>query len=178
MSFSKNKGNFTVEFAIVAIFFALLIAFSGDVIVKLSIKGKLDRMAYSSASIIKERKQLFGDEFSAVEQEGIDAYTIVNASLGRTISNFDTEKFGFSLDMYELISGTVSKTTIYNSNSSGVGIACTVPTPKQALFITTTYGRSLTLYQATLCYQTNNWFGSLVGETYDRVQSYAAVMGR
>lgn len=176
MSFKHNKGNFTVELAIIGVFFSLLIAFSGDVIIKLSIKGKLDRMAYSAASIVKERKQLFDDEYQVENTERDYAYNIVSRSLQRTISDFSTDKFGFSLDVYTLDAdtGNVERSTEYPLG----GISCTVSQPNQNLFISTTYGRSLTLYQATLCYKTDNWFGSLIGETYDRVQSYAVLMGR
>ncbi len=175
---NKQHGNFTVEFAIVAVFFSLLIAFSGDLIIKLSIKGKLDRMSYSASSIIKERTQLFNSIYDideSITKEGLNTYNIVKASLSRTMKSFDENKFGYSLDIYKLDKLNVIREKVYKYPN---GIECSVSTPDKDLFITTTWGRTLILYQVTLCYQTNNWFGILLGKTFNRVQSYSIVMGR
>ena len=51
---SKQRGVFSIEFAIVGVVFSLLLAFSGDVIMKISIKGKLDRLSYSLVNVLKE----------------------------------------------------------------------------------------------------------------------------
>ncbi|MHA2937455.1 tight adherence pilus pseudopilin TadF [Vibrio sp. RC27] len=180
MNLSSTKqrcsGNFTVEFAIVGIAFSLLLVFSADIIIKLAIKGKLDRMSYSAASIIKERTQLFDEEYNIDEgatAQGQDTYNYVSASLARTMNNFDQTNFGYVLDVFTFDGSTVSKTPAYKT-----GITCTDVEPASGLFITTSWGNTVTLYQVTLCYQTDNWFGALVGKTFNRVQSYSAVMGR
>jgi tight adherence protein F len=165
-------GNFTVEFAIVGVFFSMLIAFSGDIIVKLAIKGKLDRMSYSAASIAKERTQLFSESYTISKSEADNLYTIVENSLKRTMGNYDSTKFGMALNVY-------TYTTKINTTSYSKGdITCTIPSPSESLFITTSWGRRVTLYQVTLCYETDNWFGSIIDKTYNRVQSHSIIMGR
>jgi tight adherence protein F len=172
----NQKGNFTVEFAIVGVFFSLLIVFSGDLVIKLAMKGKLDRMSYSAASILKERKQLFSNDFSVKNKEANAIYSVVEKSLIRTVSNFDVKKFSFDISTYELDgSNTVSESFSYTSNHK---LKCTKVTPDKNLFLTTSWGNNMKFYQTTLCYETSNWFGSLIGETFNRVQSYSIVMGR
>jgi tight adherence protein F len=174
--FKKQGGNFTVEFAMVGVFFSLLLAFSGDIIIKLSIKGKLDRMAYSAATIIAERTQLFDDTYiidEASTGEGSKSYQIVLGSLTRTISSFDEDKFGYELDQITYDTSGTTQSPIFKK-----GIACDLSNPSSDMLITTSWGRSLTLYQVTLCYTTDNWFGGLLGKNYSRVQSYAIAIGR
>ncbi|MGX9418278.1 tight adherence pilus pseudopilin TadF [Vibrio sp. WJH972] len=180
LKFTKRQhqtGNFSVEFAIVGVFFSLLLVFSADVIIKLSIKGKLDRMAYSAASVIKERTELFAGILDVDEsntQQGERTYDYVQASLGRTIGNFDPNAFGFSLDVYTFDGSNVTSTNAYTASA----LTCTVNQPSDDLFITTGWGTTLTLYQVTLCYETDNWFGDLIDVEFNRVNTYAAVMGR
>jgi tight adherence protein F len=180
ISFDRHvtqRGNFTVEFALVSVFFALLLAFSGDIIMKLAIKGKLDRMAFSAASIIKERKQLFDDSYDLTTDEGNKAFQIVENSLKRTMGSFDENKFGFVLTAYSYSTGAiVAKTSIVRPE--GGSVLCSIKEPTTDMFVTTSWGRTLTLYQVTLCYQTGNWYGHLIGKTFNRVQSYSVVMGR
>jgi tight adherence protein F len=179
-SFDKHatqKGNFTVEFALVGVFFALLLAFSGDIIMKLAIKGKLDRMTFSATSVIKERKQLFDDSYDLTTDDGDKAFQIVENSLKRTMGSFDEDKFGFVATSYSYSTGSVVETTSIVRPQGGT-ILCTVKPPTSDMFVTTSWGRTLTLYQVTLCYETGNWYGNLIGETFNRVQSYSVVMGR
>lgn len=173
MHFKRYSGNFTVEFAIVGVVFSLLIVFSGDLIIKLAIKGKLDRMAYSAASIIKERTELFDEDPTTTTAEAQDTYNYVSASLARTLNNFDANQFGYSLDVFTNDGTTTTQSTPYTT-----GISCTISSPPSDLFVTTSWGNIVTLYQVTLCYETDNWFGDLIGTTFNRVASYSIVMGR
>nr|WP_275946185.1 tight adherence pilus pseudopilin TadF [Vibrio metschnikovii] len=182
-SLVKQHGNFMVEFAIVGVFFALLLIFSADLVVRLAYQGKLDRISYSAANIIKERTQLAdADQFDllpdtvSIDDEDMPKeffllYEIVLASLKRTTTNFDESKFGFHLHIVN-----------NNNNISGPyyrgGIVCKPSMPPADLTFTTTFGRPATLYQVTLCYDTPNWYGNLIGEDFKRVSSRAVVMGR
>ncbi len=171
----KQGGNFTIELAIIGIFFSLLIAFSGDVIIKLSIKGKLDRMAFSAASIMKERTQLFSGGTQPSNSDSSKVVTVVSNSLNRTISDFDSSKFGMRIEVFGVDN---SGDVVTNYTYEKVGKSCSTVKPDESLFVTTAWGNSITLYQTTVCYETNNWYGSLVNKTFNYVQSYAAVMGR
>ncbi|WP_077773210.1 tight adherence pilus pseudopilin TadF [Salinivibrio sharmensis] len=178
---SHQQGNFTVEFAIVGVFFALLLVFSADIIIKLSVKGKLERMTVSAANIIKERTELFGeDDFEVGSAQAEEAYTIVKNSLTRTMSNFDSTKFGFALHVRQGVGETDEddQTKIISQWSAPSGTLCQAAPPSKDLSFTTTFGRPATLYQVTLCYDTENWYGNLIGEDFSRVSSRAVVMGR
>jgi len=133
-------------------------------------------MSYSAASIIKERTELFSEEYEIDEgdsQQGENTYNYVVASLSRTLNNFEQENFGYALDIFTYDGTSISKSSAYET-----GIGCTDVTPSSDLFVTTSWGNVVTLYQVTLCYETDNWFGDLIGKTFNRVQSYSAVMGR
>jgi hypothetical protein len=178
---SYQQGNFTVEFAIVGVFFALLLVFSADIIIKLSVKGKLERMAFSAANIIKERTELFKEgTFTVSDEQADQAYKIVKNSLTRTMSNFDSTKFGFALHVRQGIGETDEddQTKIISQWSAPSGTLCQAKPPSKDLSFTTTFGRPATLYQVTLCYDTENWYGNLIGEDFSRVSTRAVVMGR
>ncbi|MCG3722547.1 tight adherence pilus pseudopilin TadF [Vibrio cincinnatiensis] len=167
----NQQGNFTVEFAIVGVFFALLLVFSADIVVKLAYKGKLDRMSYSAVSIIKERTELAGaDNFSVEDAEVNIIYDIVRRSLKRTSGSFDDQKFGFQL---HVVRNGVNIILPYRR-----GIDCESRGPDKELDFITTFGRHATLYQVTLCYDTPLWFGQLIGQDFSRVSSRSVTMGR
>lgn len=174
---SKQRGNFSVEFAIVGVFFALLLVFSADVIVKLSVKGKLDRMAYSAVSVIKERTQLFdesslgGISDSEIDSEAVNMYNIVVASLQRTMNNFDSNRFGFVVHVRQ-------GSDVHRAQPGASEVTCSASAPSSDLSFTTTFGRAATLYQVTLCYDTENWFGNLIGKDFSMVSTNAVTMGR
>lgn len=171
-----QQGNFTVEFAIVGVFFALLLVFSADVVVKLAYKGKLERLSYSAASIMKERTEIYGaDHFpfepgKPIGAEATQLYDIVLASLKRTSGNFDAEKFGFQVRMVRENKNVRAPFT--------QGINCNNNQSLQPLDFVTTFGRHATLYEVTLCYETPSWYGHLIGEEFSRVSSRSISMGR
>ena len=85
----NQKGNFTVEFALVAIGFIWLLAMTSGIVANQSTKGRLDRLSYSIASVIKERTQLY-DEKDVIDPLQIDQmYSLVEQSLTRTMGNYN-----------------------------------------------------------------------------------------
>lgn len=178
---TKNQqGNFTIEFAIVGVFFALLLVFSADLVIKLSIKGKLERLSYSIVNIIKERTQLFGeDDYSVSSTEAQEDYTIVINSLKRTMGSFDESKFGFDLEVYQRSNyGTGDELKSAGSWQSSNGIQCESSKPDVEMVFQTSWGRSATFYQVTLCYDSPNWYGSLTGKDFSRITIRSASIGR
>lgn len=180
----KQRGNFTVEFSIVGVFLSLLIVFTGDLIMKLSMKGKLERLSYSIASVIKERTQLFEEEEYAVDDDQAkEAYQIVVNSLNRSMGHFDQDDFGFDLKVrqrsYYGLGNQLIEVSNWNSATTlGIGLACPGVTPGVDLLFQTSWGRSATLYQVTLCYRSTNWFGSLFGKDYSLVAANAFTLAR
>lgn len=177
-----------VEFAIIGVFFALLLVFSADLVVRLAYQGKLDRMSYSAANIIKERTELANaDQVANADQADLfvlrpDAgdvlgefsllYETVLSSLKRTSASFDENKFGFHLHV-------VNYDNERNIDShDNRGIDCQPSKPRKELDFITTFGRHATLYQVTLCYDTPSWYGQIIGQDFSRVSSRSIVMGR
>lgn len=183
-SFLKAKqqtGTFVVEFAAMAIALGMVLAFCGDTIVRISTKGKLDRMAYSAVSIIKERTNLFdGNDFQTTDQQQFDDLSnIVKGSLSRTLFSFDPNMFGMALEVQKFDEEQNPLTLITQRNAEDEGIACT-PSPvlDDTLSVTTSQGGKASIYRVTLCYQTINWFGAVTGREYGLVSSNAVAIGR
>ncbi|RBW66593.1 ATP-binding protein [Vibrionales bacterium C3R12] len=175
---SKQKGNFSVEFAIVGLFFSLLIVFSGDVIIKLSIKGKLDRLSYSLVNVLKERTQLYSEDYQITPNEARGMMTIGGNSLSRTLSTYDPTKFGALVE--ELTFRGISAPNPQKEYRFG-GITCNVSKPLselQHLSVITSWERQASLYRVTFCYETDNWIGDLLGTEFTRVSSSSVMIGR
>ncbi|MEL0636576.1 tight adherence pilus pseudopilin TadF [Marinomonas sp. TI.3.20] len=155
---NKEQGNFTVEFAIIAVFFSIILVFCANTVNQLAIRGKLDRMSYSAVSIIKERTQLFtADSFSVPKAEFDKMNLIVENSLARTMSHFDINDFGSVLEVQTFDSSL--KANILDIHK--IGIACNIGSALNPdLSVVTSWGRKATLYRVTLCYKTTNLFGT------------------
>ncbi|SJL82798.1 tight adherence pilus pseudopilin TadF [Vibrio palustris] len=186
---TNQSGNFTIEFAIVGIFFGLLLVFSADLIIKINMKGTLERLSYSMASVVKERTQLFNTNskndsanYKLTSDQAIDAYSITVNSLKRTLGSFNENKFGFDIQVFQRSDyglGNIIPLDHWNSfDEKKIGIACNGGEPKKDLIFQTSWGRSATLYQVTLCYDTMNWFGGLVGKDFSRVSVRSISVGR
>lgn len=175
---SRIEGTFTVELGVMALAFSLIFAFCGDVVVRLSTKGKLDRMAYSAVTIIKERTALFDtNDFSNNDDAQFNSLvTIVSNSLKRTLGSFDETEFGMTLEVALSDGKTViSKTT----KKTDEDITCEpAEALTSAIAVTKSDKTKTTLYRVTLCYQTENWFGALVDKDYGLVSTNAVSIGR
>ncbi|MCO4784962.1 tight adherence pilus pseudopilin TadF [Marinomonas atlantica] len=183
-SFIKRKkqiGTFVVEFAVMATALAMVLAFCGDTVIRLSTKGKLDRLAYSAVTIIKERGALFeGVDFQTTNTAQFESLTdIVQNSLDRTLGSFSADRFGMALEVQTFNADGDPLTLITQQNSQDEGIEC-VPTTALdgSLSVVSSQGQQVSLYRVTVCYQTVNWFGALVGRDYGIVSSNAVSVGR
>lgn len=180
---NSQRGTFVVEFAAISFALVLLMAFCGDLVIRLATKGKLDRMAYSAVTIVKERSALFAAEDfqlldGSVRQTQFDElHKIVEASLIRTMGSFNAQQFGMTLDVIGI-----------GENDELVGVSYTLPDDQgiqcessqsmQTLATALKLDTSPTLYRVTLCYETVNWFGGLLDEDYGMVSSHAISIGR
>ncbi|GAB2651537.1 tight adherence pilus pseudopilin TadF [Vibrio panuliri] len=179
---SKQRGTFSIEMAIVGVFFSLLFVFSGDVIIKLTHKGKLDRLSYSLVNIVKERTQLYSKSYRLTDANVNTAIKIAKASFKRTTNQFDATSFGYVVESVTFDQAHKPIYDVFRSqNSPTLGIRCNVAKTLNNmthLSKITTWGRPSSLYRVTLCYETDNWIGDLLGESFTRVQSDALMIGR
>lgn len=175
---SKQQGVFSIEFAMVAVFFSLLIAFSGDVIIKLSLKGKLDRLSYSLVNVLKERTQLYDTDYQLTTKEVDDIDTIAQHSLLRTFGHFEREHYGLLVE--ELSFKQVGKPNPAISEKRGV-VACRIKQTidsLESMTVMTNRGREMPLYRVTVCYESDNWIGGILGREFTHVMSDSVVIGR
>lgn len=186
---TKQQGVFSIEFAIIAVFFSLLLVFSGDVIIKLSVKGKLDRLSYSLVNIIKERKQLYKNNTTITQSQTDAIYDIAKNSLKRTMSNFEENNLSILVEGQTYTSVEKDdKTTDYQANilqafSKGTpDCKVTQSLDKLAkstkLAVVSVQDRKLPLYRVTLCYETNDWIGSKLKTSFTTVSSSSVIVGR
>lgn len=171
--FRVQRGSFVVEFALVLVFFSGLFGMLVNYSIAINTKGQLDRVAYSLATIVAERRQLFNSSLDVCfpEQAGDckkqaeEFYALVSASMGRMMSNFDKTKFGLrieqvSLDKKGLNEGGAELEKRYDRIDKGTIAQCDVTTEAQTmsesdakrLLPLTTRGRRLPLYQVSVCY--------------------------
>lgn len=171
----KQSGTFAVEFAVLAFGLVFFIAFCGDVVMRLSTHGKLDRIAYSSVSVIRERTALFSgvDMTAADSAQFNDLWGIAQNSLQRVMgSGYDADKYGMVLEVLTFDNAGVAQPLV--TFTDAVDSNCQVDSALGALIA----GSATSLYRVTLCYETDNWFGSLVGKNYGLVRSNALSVGR
>ncbi|MFV8413596.1 tight adherence pilus pseudopilin TadF [Vibrio owensii] len=154
-SISKQKGTFAIEFSIVAFVFAAVITFSMDVAVKLSHKGKIDRLSHSLVNVIRERTQLY----SGVEQlTGIDAdeiYQIAASKLEGSIPQFAPNLLGVNVE-----AAFYDDTENFVSFKRG-DVECGVPHIKEDFVKHTVQredGKRHPVYNVNICYSINNIF--------------------
>ncbi|QFI38752.1 ATP-binding protein [Moritella marina ATCC 15381] len=173
----KQGGNFTVEFAIVGVMFSLILVFSTDVIIKLSLKGKLDRLSYSVANILRERTQFQYENYVLANKEVEILNRIAKSSMRRTSHNFDGKRWGLSIEALQFNAQNEMSVSSFRGGNQSI-------TPYVAmnelanLAVQTSWGRKATIYRVTMMYKTDNWFGELIGEEFNRVSSSSVIIGR
>lgn len=173
----KQRGNFTVEFAIVGVIFSLLIVFSADVIIKLSLKGKLDRLSYSVANILKERTQLYDEDYKLSQAEISTLDTIATQSMRRTSPNFDEQRWGMRIEALQFDRNDTPEGISFDRGNQGVNPSIDMTTLAN-LAVMTSWGRRASIYRVTFVYRTENWFGALIGEEFNTVSSSSIMIGR
>lgn len=173
----KQRGNFTIEFALVGVIFSLLLVFSGDVIIKLSVKGKLDRLSFSLVNVLKERTQLFDEDYQITSSEAKSINEIARNSLRRTLMTYENDRLGVLVE--ELTFSDIGTPNILKSFSYEGGCVVTNTLAElEYLSVITSWDRQASLYRVTACYETDNWSGELLGEEFTTVSSSSVIIGR
>ncbi|CAG9297094.1 tight adherence pilus pseudopilin TadF [Celerinatantimonas diazotrophica] len=179
-----TRGVFTIELAIIALFMSVIILFTADMVIKQSIQGMLDRMSYSAVSVLKERTQLYNkdEEMDRKQVEEIDK--IVQTSLARTMPQFRPSLYSsyYQQIKFEGNPESPSIDVIPPITEGSKNSACKPPNQLKNIAVKlspiTNEGDRAPLFQVTLCYHTDNWFGQLVGEDYSWIRSNSIMLGR
>lgn len=176
-SISSQRGSFSIEFAIVGVCFSLLLIFASDLVVKMSMKGKLDRLSFSAVSILKERTQLYDQVSSSNYSQAKQIYEITSLSLNRMSNTFSRDRFGVHVE--EMTFSKTGKRNPIVTHQFGLPFTTSqLITDLESLSVLSSWGRRVPLYRVSVCYQTDNWFGSLIGANYDLVCSESIMIGR
>jgi tight adherence protein F len=177
-SISNQRGVFIVEFTMMLFSLVLFVLFSMDVMFKVSTKGKLDRVAFSAVSIAKERTQLYDSRNVFSDADADMIYSILSASMGRTMGDFDSSQFGMRFEAQNYNSdGTTLAVDTFNR-----GIDCnssaTLSDLEPDLRVNTSWGRNANIYRVTTCYETDNYVAGFLGNGFTTVGSTAVMVGR
>nr|WP_216607665.1 tight adherence pilus pseudopilin TadF [Vibrio tubiashii] len=157
--------------------FSTMLIFTADIVVKLSVQGKLDRLSYSLVNVIKERTQFYGKDNYDIDNKMVaDIYKIATGSMQRTMGSYQASNVGGEFELLKFdLNGNPTATRI--SKGTGCSLAQTI-SQQEDLSMVTSWGRRATLYRVTLCYETDNWAGSLFNEEFTSIQSSSLMMGR
>lgn len=153
---SKQKGTFSIEFALLGVVFSTMLLFTADTVVKLSVQGKLDRLSYSLVNILKERTQLYGkDDHSLTNAMANELFGFAQGSLSRTLGSYESDRLHGDIEVLSFDQNNRMSTDSRTLNGGCNGSQSI--TNFQSLSMTTSWGRRAALYRVTLCYDSDNW---------------------
>lgn len=184
---TDKRAAVSVEFVLISIALIFFIFFLTDLVIRQATVGKLDRVSYSVAGILRERIQLF-DARETLNQQDVDAA----ADLAKKIlmdMNSTIDLSQMSLHVEEMhfedpirLGDDRKQIKIYKSWDSGSSVHCMPPQPlneQQQLTPRGSYGRWVPLYQVTVCLPTFSWFMRLTStDETPMMSSFAIVMLR
>lgn len=153
---SKQRGTFSVEFALLGVVFSTMLLFTADTVVKLSVQGKLDRLSYSLVNILKERTQLYGkDDHTLTNAMATELYGFAQGSMSRTLGSYEAARLHGDIEVLSF-----DQNNRMHTDSKALNGGCKSDqsiTAFESLSMTTSWGRRAALYRVTLCYDSENW---------------------
>ena len=185
---TNRRGSVAVEFTVISVLLIVFIFFLTDLVVRHATTGRLDRVAYSVAGIVRERIQLY-DAREKLNQRDVDQIAKLAARM-LTDMDPDADLSQLKLVVEELhfeditsVGSTRKDIDLYRRWQSGSADGCA---PPQALNQLTqlapkgSYGRWVPLYQVTVCLPTTSWYTWLTTSSRENPQlsSFAIVMAR
>lgn len=175
---SKQMGSFVLEFSFIALFLGILLMFTIDTAIKISTKGKLDRLSFSSVNLLKERTQLYGDVYQTTSADAQVVYDVVERSFERTQSSFDSGKFGMLIEEQTYQTNGTPNALVTHAGGQSCQPAQALSVLEGDLSVVTSWGRQATLYRVTLCYETENLLSNFTNTGFTTVQSSSVIVGR
>ncbi|AMO81227.1 tight adherence pilus pseudopilin TadF [Obesumbacterium proteus] len=184
---TDRRAAVSVEFVLISIALIFFIFFLTDLVIRQATIGKLDRVSYSVAGILRERIQLY-DARETLSQQDVDAtaelakkiLTDMNSTIDLSQMSLHVEEMHFE-DPIRL-GDDRKQIKLYKTWDSGSAGQCTPPQPlneQQQLTPRGSYGRWVPLYQVTVCLPTFSWFTRLTStEETPLMSSFAIVMLR
>ncbi|WP_171360499.1 tight adherence pilus pseudopilin TadF [Vibrio pectenicida] len=186
----RQQGSFIIEFCIVLVSLSGIFSMAVSHMIAINYKGQLDRAAYSLATIVAERKQLFDGKLSlnvGSMSANNDMKNIVSSSMKRMNQSFNPDKLAMRVDVYYLDKQSdrgqkkfkLEHKVISTSDPRLFPDKFKLTQEQAENFLPfTNLGRYLPLYRVTLTYQIPfDLIGAINGEMYQVVSS-AYTFGR
>jgi len=181
----KQEGIFIVELSMVLVVFSLLLVFSIDIISKLSIQGKLDRTSYSVVSILAERRQLFNgdDTLCSKADRGCHKrvehmYRIAKYSMARMFTDFDAKKVTVVIEQQKFQNNKPSDYYVKWLPKKNPGCTFVPLNTSTELSPETRYNRRASLFQVTICYESDDLTTDIIGSGFTTLSSSSLALGR
>lgn len=184
----NNNGSVAVEFSFVMLFLFAFIFFMIDLVLKQALVGKLDRVSYSVAGVLRERTQLYQSRELLNQNDVQEMLELSRRMLKDMNSSVDLSRMGVTVEEvhfmqpYDLRDDTM--TIRYNNTfSAGNSAQCAPPqtlTSLRGLSPKGSYGRWVPLYQVTVCLPAANFFSRFInmGSGSSVMTSFAITMAR
>ncbi|WP_186176345.1 tight adherence pilus pseudopilin TadF [Vibrio jasicida] len=166
----KNKGAFIIELTMGLLFMAGISLTIVNNMIAVNYRGQLDRLSYSLATVLSERKQLFGEKKNICDTDCesfvSDIYLLTSSSMRRMNSSFDESRLKIRIEQLSIIVNDDSPSNnvyelhrlVYEEGSSN---NCELPdtsdiTHEEIInFLPITNQKNyLPMYQVSLCYET------------------------
>ncbi|MEW5558784.1 tight adherence pilus pseudopilin TadF [Enterobacter asburiae] len=183
------RGSVAVEFSIISVVLLIFMFFVADLVLRQATVGKLDRLSYSIAGVLRERIQLYDRREELSSKDVGEVYQLaqrmmqdMNPTADVSALKIRVQQLFFEprVDLTDNKKYPISKEEWLSHIK---GNECQPPKPLvelQDLSPRGSYGRWVPLYQVTLCLPTNSWYTRLTsgGSGQPLVASSAVVMLR
>lgn len=183
-----QRASVAVEFVVISMVLFLFIFFLADLVMRQAMIGKLDRVSYSVAGVLRERIQLYAARERLTQQDIDQSRALAQRILSDMDSKADLSQLGVTVEEIHFynpvdLSDDSKRMKFYRSWHSGMSANCAPLQSLQTLQQLTpkgSYGRWVPLYQVTICLPTVSWFTRLttgLGQT-PLMSSFSIVMLR
>lgn len=165
----NRRGSVAVEFAIISIFLLTFMIFLADLIMRQAMLGKLDRISYSIAGVLRERTQLYQSDETVVQGDVKEIYSLAARMMKDMDPSANTSAMSIRVEQMffaprkELLSNDKEINmgpTLFYGNYSGCEPAKPLSSQSK-LAPRGSYGRWVPLYQVTVCVPLTSWYTRL-----------------
>lgn len=179
----SRSGAVIVEFVFVIFIMTLLIKILITVTAYQSTVGKLDRLSYSLAGIVRERNNLYSSDHDLTQAQVAELKQLAEKILLN--SGVDSNNLAIRIETLHFIPSASGIRNIDNQKTKSLSIGVCQPTRQlndmQDLSpYANKTGRWIPLYQVTLCLPTAPWYNTLFngGGTATPIKSSAVTIER
>jgi len=154
----------------ISIVLVIFMFFLADLVLRQATVGKLDRLSYSIAGVLRERVQLYSSSEELKKHEIEQIYRLAQRMLNDMNPEADTSQLKIQVEQLFFAPRadlTDDSKHLLPGNTWMMGVKdndCHPPkalTELKELSPRGSYGRWVPLYQVTLCLPTNSWFKQL-----------------